>query len=179
MASRSSSSLSSSLRRCSTASRSSMGSGCSDNHTRPLRPKRSAAGHCGIKCAANTEWISFFSRVRWRTIWERRATCRRSAWVRSSGIHTCGRKPLAYSWARIAASILSVLTRASAISRTCTGLAMTTLATWGLRAVTIAAVLPVASRTTASLGCNPWANRCSGSCCNMTRPPERTWPSSR
>ena len=29
--------------------------------------------------------MTFFSRDRWRTIWLRRVTCRRSAWVGSSG----------------------------------------------------------------------------------------------
>ena len=46
-------SRSSSRRRCSTPSRSSIGNGCSASQLRPLRPKRSAAGHRGMNtCAA-------------------------------------------------------------------------------------------------------------------------------
>jgi hypothetical protein len=37
----------------------------------------------------------FFSRERWRTIWLRRVTWRRSACVASSAIQTSGKKPLA------------------------------------------------------------------------------------
>ncbi|KWH45612.1 hypothetical protein WT61_27740 [Burkholderia stagnalis] len=46
-----------------------------------------------------------------------------------------------------AASILSILTRASAINRTCSGFAIATRATCQRSTVTMAAVLPVASST--------------------------------
>ena len=51
---------------------------------------------------------------------------------------TSGRKPAACSCARTAASILSVLTFASAMARTCSGLATTTRPTCGLSSRTIA-----------------------------------------
>src|SRR5512147_442781 len=48
----------------------------------------------------------------------RSAATRRRACVSSSGTHTSGRKPLAWSLARTPASILSVFTLAQAIART-------------------------------------------------------------
>ena len=54
-----------------------------------------ACGQDGIRCACRIDWMMFFRRDRWRTIWLRRVTCRRSAWVGSSAIQTSGRKPLA------------------------------------------------------------------------------------
>jgi transposase len=52
--------------------------------------------------------------------------------------------------ARLAASILSVLTLAQAIARTCSGFAITTRCTKGCSNRTTVAVFPVASRTTSS-----------------------------
>src|SRR5215469_10338010 len=95
--------------------------------------------------------MMFFSRERWRTIWLRRVTWRRRACVVSSAIHTSGKKPLAQSCASTAASILSVLILACAMSRTCLGLAITTRLTWGASTAATEAALPVASMTTMSL----------------------------
>ncbi|KAG1242086.1 hypothetical protein G6F65_023190 [Rhizopus arrhizus] len=106
------------------------------------------AEHRAIRCTARNEWTEFLSLVRCRTSCARRETCRRRASVFSSGIQTSGRKWLAYSCASTAASILSVLTRASAMSRTCSGFAIATRATCGRSTLTMAAMLPVASSTT-------------------------------
>ena len=59
---------------------------------------------------------------------------------------------------------LSVFTRACAIAFTCIGLAITTRATNGLRSRTIAAVFPVASRTTSSSGRRSLPNATTVSC---------------
>lgn len=53
---------------------------CRQPHVLPHVPKRSVALQLGIRCVASTESISFFRRVRWQTIWLRRATRRGSAW---------------------------------------------------------------------------------------------------
>jgi hypothetical protein len=75
----------------STACRSSDGRSCPASYARPLRPNRSAAGHRGRRLRWRMAWTWFFSLVRWRTMWARRATWRRRAWVPLSGIHTNGR----------------------------------------------------------------------------------------
>jgi hypothetical protein len=98
---------------------------------------------------------SFFTRVRCRTTWLRRATRRRSRCVRSSGTQTSGRKPLAWSCASTPASILSVLILACAIALTCIGLATITRATKGVITLTTDMAttdmaLPVASTTISS-----------------------------
>jgi hypothetical protein len=93
---------------------------------------------------------SFFTRVRCRTTWLRRATRRRSRSVRSSGTQTSGRKPLAWSCASTPASILSVLILACAIALTCIGLATITRATKGVITLTTDMALPVASTTISS-----------------------------
>ncbi len=95
-------------------------------------------------------WTSFFTRVRWRTTWLRRATSRRRRSVSASGTHTSGRKSAARSEAKTPASILSVLIRAWAIAFTCKGLATITRATYGPSTRTTAMALPVASTTTLS-----------------------------
>ena len=69
-----------------------------------------------------------------------------------------GRNPLALSFARIAASILSVFTFAQAIARTRIGLETTTLPTKGDSSRTMALVLPVASMTIPSLDLSFVAN---------------------
>jgi hypothetical protein len=89
-----------------------------------------------------------FRRVRCRTSGVRRVTWRRIASVRASGIQTSGRKPLAESLASTVAPIVSVLMLASAITRTCWGLAITTRPTCAESTSTTAAALPVASTTT-------------------------------
>ena len=43
------------------------------------------------------DWTWFFSRVRWRTMWARRATWRRSAWVWSSGSRTGASRSAVYT----------------------------------------------------------------------------------
>jgi arsenite oxidase large subunit len=80
----------------------------------------------GTRCAARIAWVSFFTRVRCRTIWLRRATRRRRPSVLASGSQTSGRNPAACNDASTPASILSVLIRAWAIAFTCSGLAMIT-----------------------------------------------------
>ena len=97
-------------RRCrSIARRSSSGTACSASQARSFGPHRSAWGQEEIRWPCRIDCMMFFSRDRCRTIWLRRVTWRRSAWVGSSGIQTSGRKPLAKSCASTPASIVSVL----------------------------------------------------------------------
>ena len=91
------------------AARSSSGRACRASQARPGPLNSSACGHGGTRWAARIAWISFFTRVRWRTTWLRRATSRRRRSVSASGTHTSGRKPAARSDASTPASILSVL----------------------------------------------------------------------
>ena len=84
--------------------------------------------------------------VRHITIWVRRVTWRRKPRVVSSG--TSGRKPLAQSCARTVASVLSALMRASAISRTWRGLAITPRPMCGRITSATALAVPVAATTT-------------------------------
>ena len=74
-----------------TAACSSAGRSWTASQARPLIPNRSAAGHRGTRLRVRIAWTWFFRRVRWRTMWARRSTCRRSALVAASGIHTAGR----------------------------------------------------------------------------------------
>jgi hypothetical protein len=66
----------------------------------PEQVRGRAARH---QVAAKIACTWFFSRVRCRTICARCSTCRHSALVAASGIHTGGRKSAASSCARIAA----------------------------------------------------------------------------
>ena len=77
--------------------------------------------------------------------------------------------PTACSLAKVAASTLSVFTRAWAIAFTSRGLAIATRLTWGRRRRSTAALLPVASRTTSSSRLSVFANATSGSWTSSTR----------
>ena len=166
---------------------SSGGSSWAASHLRPLIPNRSAAGQRGTRLRAKIACTWFFSRVRCRTICARCSTCRRSALVAASGIHTGGRKSAASSWARIAASTLSVFTFASAMARVFAGLDTTTRPARLPSTVAIAHVFPVASSATSSARPSPAANSRtpSGVVANVpacvTRPPSQiaTWANSR
>ena len=70
--------------------------------------------------------------------------------VVSSAIHTSGKRPPAWSFAKVAASTLSVFTRAQAIAFTRRGFATTTRFTYGRKSRSTAVLLPVASITTSS-----------------------------
>ena len=123
--------------------------------------------------ACRTDWIRFLRRVVCETSCVRSATTRRRVSVSSSGIHTSGRNPLAWSFASTAASILSVFTFAQAIARTRIGLAMTTRSTKGESNRTIELVLPVASITISSSSFSFLAN------CNKRLRSRSTFPASR
>jgi hypothetical protein len=82
------------------------------------------------------------------TIWARRATWRRSAWVSSSGSQHDGKKFAAQQLREDWASTLSVLTLASAIPRVFIGFDTTTRATCCSSSRAMACVLTVASSET-------------------------------
>jgi hypothetical protein len=123
--------------------------------------------------------IRFLSRVMCETSCVHSAATRRHVCVSSSGTHTSGRKPLAWSLARTLASILSVFTLAQAIARTCTGLATTIRRTNGAISRTRIALLPAASRTTSSSALSVLAKARTCSCCRTMRPPLLSFPFSR
>jgi hypothetical protein len=157
--------------------RSSAGRSCSASHVRPLIPNRSAAGRRTTRFRCRIAWTWFFNRVRCRTMCPRRCTCRRSAAVCSSGIHTAGRKSAASSSARIAASTLSVLIFASAIARVFAGLDTTTRAARRANGAAIAHVFPVTSNATTSVGAKVFANARTCSVVVANRPSWVTTPS--
>ena len=115
-----------------------------------LTTEQSVAGQRGSRLRCRIAWMRFFKRVRCCTMVARRATWRRICSVSSSGLQTSGRKPEACKRAKTAASILSVLTLASAMARVCSGFETTTRRTYARRSRAIAWVLHVASRTTSS-----------------------------
>ena len=96
----------------STVSRSQTGSCCSASQRRPLTPNRSDAGGRSFRQRINAAWISFFARVRARTSCARRASRRRIARIRSSGVHTPSSSPAHSSLASVRASSRSVFARA-------------------------------------------------------------------
>ncbi len=138
----------------------------------------SETGHLGTRFRFKMPWIWFFSRTRCLTRCARRATCRRSIGVRSSGNHTDGKKSAANSCARIRASTLSVLTFASAIARVLAGFDTTTRRALGVSRIAIASLFPVASKATSSSGSSVSAQACSSFGDSPTRPSSRTSPSS-
>ena len=85
-------------------------------------------------------------------------------------------KSAAWRLARTPASILSVFTWAWAIALTCSGLAMTTRVTNGVRTRTTAIVLPVASTTTSSLACRVLPNPSNAVRVISTRPSSTNRP---
>jgi len=92
-------------------------------------------------------WISFLALVRARTSCDRRASRRRIARVRSSGIHTLSNDPAASSLASVRASRRSVLARAWRIPVSLGETTITRL-TCGSMIRAISHALPVTSNTT-------------------------------
>jgi hypothetical protein len=84
----------------SSVSRSSIGSSSSADRARPALPTRSLTSGRPLSRLIKSAWISFFTRVRASTSWDRRASRRRITLVRSSGIHTLSSDPAANSSAR-------------------------------------------------------------------------------
>ena len=151
----------------STVSRSVTGSCCSASQRRPLTPNRSDAGGRSFRQRINTAWISFFARERARTSCARRASRRRIARMRSSGVHTPSSWPAHSSLASARASRRSVFARAW---RMPVSLGETTItrATCGSRIRAISHALPVTSNATQSRGSRLCANssNASGRACD-------------
>ena len=97
----------------------------------------SVTGGRSAGCAAKTPCASFFARVRARTSRSRRLVSRRSARVRSSGVHTSSSRPEPAAARACRASRRSVLALASVIERSLRVLATTTRTPWRCRSETI------------------------------------------
>ena len=160
----------------STVSRSVSASCCSASQRRPLTPNRSDAGGRSFKQRINTAWISFFARERARTNCARRASRRRIARMRSSGVHTPSSWPAHSSLASARASRRSVFARAWRIPVSL-GETTITRATCGSRIPAIAHALPVTSNATRSRASRLCANSSSASGLVAIRPAERSRPS--
>ena len=80
-------------RQPSSVSRSSTGSSSPASQRRPPLPNASVTGGRSQRLRASTPCASFFARVRARTSRSRRLVSRRSARVRSSGVHTSSSRP--------------------------------------------------------------------------------------
>ena len=97
-----------------------------------------------LRCRIACTW--FFSRVRCRTMWARRATCGAAPGSRHRPATPRAGSPPPTAAPTPAASTLSVLTLASAIARVFSGFETTTRPTCALQQPAIAGVLPVASK---------------------------------
>ena len=159
-----------------TVSPSVSGSCCSASQRRPLTPNRSAAGGRSFKQRINTAWISFFARERARTNCERRASRRRIARIRSSGVHTPSSWPAHNSLASARASRRSVLALACRIPVSL-GETTITRATCGSRIRAISHALPVTSNATQSRASRLCPNSSSASGLASIRPADRSRPS--
>lgn len=113
-----------------------------------------------------------------RTIRSRRLVSRRSARVRSSGVHTSSSRPDINSLASVLASSRSVLAFASLIDFSLRVLATTTRIPWRCNTETILSAPVVASSATTSPATKLWANSSSASTRLWILPAERTWPRS-
>jgi hypothetical protein len=112
-----------------------------------LAPKRSETGGRLVSVRSGTAWISFFARVRARTSCERRASRRRIALIRSSGIQTASSEPAQSSFASVRASRRSVFARAWRMPVS-DGETTITRATCRSRMRAISQALPVTSSAT-------------------------------
>ena len=110
-------------------------------------PNRSLASGRPFSRRIKIAWISFFARVRAATNCDRRASRRRIARVRSSGIHTLSNDPAASNLASVRASSRSVFARACRMPVSL-GETTTTRATCGSMIRAISHALPVTSNTT-------------------------------
>ena len=160
----------------STVSRSVIGNCCSASQRRPLTPNRSDAGGRSFRQRINTAWISFFARDRARTSCARRASRRRIARTRSSGVHTPSSSPAHSSLANARASSRSVFARAW---RMPVSLGETTItrATCGSRIRAISHALPVTSSATQSRRSRLRPNSSNASGRASIRPADRSRPS--
>jgi hypothetical protein len=161
-----------------TVSASLIGSSRERSHLRPLTPNRSE--HGGLPCSRRirTACTSFLVRDRERTSCSRRASRRRNTRQRSSGIHTASSSPRQSSLASARASSLSVLVRACAIPVS-SGETTITLCTCGSSSRATSHAPPETSSATRSVESRLAANASSASGVTLTRPAERTTPSSQ
>jgi hypothetical protein len=161
-----------------TVSASSTGSCSERSHLRPLTPNKSEHGDLPCSRRVRTAWTSFLTRVRERTSCSRRANRRRNTRQRSSGIHTASSSPCQSSLASARASSLSVLVRACAIPVS-SGETTITFCTCGSSSRATSHAPPETSSATRSVDSRLAANASSAPGVMLTRPAERTTPSSQ